>query len=179
MRSRSVGRGRGALRSLASIALGLAGAAGSTGCYSDSCADAYLCEVPPPEPSPCDGHPATALALDMCGVFVSAQGDDNSPGTKDAPVRTLQHAVGLAAHGRGDGQGPTRRVYACGGLFEEEIALPSGVDLWGGRLCDDGDDWSYMTGRSADRITRRPSLRQRGSRCGSSGETMRSSPGTT
>ncbi|WP_437996904.1 hypothetical protein WMF26_39155 [Sorangium sp. So ce185] len=143
MRSRSVGRGRGGLRSLASIALGLAGAAGSTGCYSDNCADAYLCEVPPPEPSPCDGHPATALALDMCGVFVSEQGDDESSGTKDAPVRTLQHAVGLAAHGRGNGQRPTRRVYACGGLFEEEIALPSGVDLWGGRLCDDGDDWSY------------------------------------
>ncbi|XXT15338.1 hypothetical protein WME94_34315 [Sorangium sp. So ce429] len=143
MRSRSVGRGRGGLRWLASIALGLAGAAGSTGCYSGNCADAHLCEVPPPEPSPCDGHPATALALDMCGVFVSEQGDDNSPGTKEAPVRTLQHAVGLAAHGRGNGQRPTRRVYACGGLFEEEIALPSGVDLWGGRLCDDGDDWSY------------------------------------
>ncbi|WP_438010379.1 hypothetical protein WME89_18100 [Sorangium sp. So ce321] len=143
MRSRSVGRGRGGLRWLASIALGLTGAAGSTGCYSGNCADAHLCEVPPPEPSPCDGHPATAVALDMCGVFVSEQGDDNSPGTKDAPVRTLQHAVGLAAHGRGNGQRPTRRVYACGGLFEEEIALPSGVDLWGGRLCDDGDDWSY------------------------------------
>ncbi|WP_437995668.1 hypothetical protein WMF26_31110 [Sorangium sp. So ce185] len=141
MRSRSVGRGRGGLRSLASIALGLAGAAGSTGCYSDNCADAYLCEVPPPEPSPCDGHPATALALDMCGVFVSEQGDDESSGTKDAPVRTLQHAVGLAASGRGRGEAPTRRVYACGGVFEEAISLPQGVDLWGGRLC--AGDWSY------------------------------------
>ncbi|AUX25495.1 hypothetical protein SOCEGT47_060420 [Sorangium cellulosum] len=141
MRSRSTGRG--VLRSLASIALGLAGAASNTGCYSESCADAYLCEVPPPEPSPCDGDPATAGALDLCGVFVSEEGDDNSPGTKDAPVRTLQHAIGLAASGRRRGEAPTRRVYACGGLFEEAITLPSGVDLWGSRRCDSGGDWSY------------------------------------
>ncbi len=70
------------------------------------------------------------------------QGDDNSPGTKDAPVKTLQHAIGLAAHGRSHDEEPTRRVYACGGEFAETITLPSGVDLWGGRRCD-GGDWSY------------------------------------
>ncbi|WP_437991949.1 hypothetical protein [Sorangium sp. So ce145] len=137
-----MGRSREVLRSLAPIALGLASAAGNTGCYSDSCADSYWCEVPPPEPSPCDGDPRTATALDMCGVFVSEQGDDSSPGTKGAPVRTLQHAIGLAAHVRRDGKAPTRRVYACGGLFEEAISLPQGVELWGGRLCA-GGDWSY------------------------------------
>nr|WP_231864392.1 hypothetical protein [Sorangium cellulosum] len=78
----------------------------------------------------------------MCGVFVSEEGDDNSPGTKDAPVRTLQRAIGLAAQVRRDGQAPTRRVYACSGLFKEAISLPQGVDLWGGRLCA-GGDWSY------------------------------------
>ncbi|HTN90866.1 MAG TPA: hypothetical protein VL242_44640 [Sorangium sp.] len=78
----------------------------------------------------------------MCGVFVSEHGDDNSPGTKDAPVRTLQHAIGLAAHGRSRGDEPTRRVYACGGAFKEAITLPSGVEFWGGRRCD-GGDWSY------------------------------------
>ncbi|XXT79655.1 hypothetical protein WME79_05085 [Sorangium sp. So ce726] len=57
-------------------------------------------------------------------------------------MKTLQHAIGLAAHGRSHGEEPTRRVYACGGSFEEKITLPSGVDLWGGRLCD-GGDWSY------------------------------------
>ncbi|MGK3967445.1 hypothetical protein WMF38_25135 [Sorangium sp. So ce118] len=82
------------------------------------------------------------MALDECGVFVSEQGDDNSPGTKDAPVKTLQHAIGLAAHGRSHDEEPTRRVYACGGEFAETISLPSGVDLWGGRRCD-GGDWSY------------------------------------
>ncbi|WP_437544845.1 hypothetical protein WME97_37105 [Sorangium sp. So ce367] len=142
MRSRSMGPRREVLRSLASVALGLAGAATNTGCYSDSCADSYWCEIPPPEPSPCDGDPKTAAALDMCGVFVSEQGDDNSHGTKDAPVRTLQHAIGLAAHGRSHGEKATRRVYACGGSFEEAVSLPQGVDIWGGRLCA-GGDWSY------------------------------------
>ncbi|XXU72605.1 hypothetical protein WMF41_38930 [Sorangium sp. So ce1151] len=75
-------------------------------------------------------------------MFVSEHGDDKSPGTKGAPVRTLQHAVGLAASGRGNGEAPTRRVYACGGDFKEAITLPSGVDLWGGRRCEAGE-WSY------------------------------------
>ncbi|XXY51979.1 hypothetical protein WME91_12630 [Sorangium sp. So ce269] len=100
--------------------------------------------APDPEhtPDPCAGEPGTAPALDKCGVFVSEQGDDNSAGTKRAPVKTLQHAIGLAARGRGHDEAPTRRVYACGGSFAEKITLPSGVDLWGGRLCD-GGDWSY------------------------------------
>ncbi|WP_437804393.1 hypothetical protein [Sorangium sp. So ce693] len=109
--------------------------------YRDDCWEVMEC-APAPEPTFCDGDPATTMALDECGVFVSEQGDDNSAGTKDAPVKTLQHAIGLAAYGRGHGEAATRRVYACGGSFEEKITLPSGVDLWGGRLCD-GGDWSY------------------------------------
>ncbi|WP_441293054.1 hypothetical protein ACSRUE_04020 [Sorangium sp. KYC3313] len=109
--------------------------------YRDDCWEVMEC-APAPEPTMCDGDPATTMALDECGVFVSEHGDDNSPGTKDAPVKTLQHAIGLAAHGRSHGEEPTRRVYACGGSFEEKITLPSGVDVWGGRLCD-GGDWSY------------------------------------
>ncbi|WP_437760952.1 hypothetical protein [Sorangium sp. So ce1389] len=144
MRAGSSDRGREVLRSLALMALGLAGAAGVCGCYSDSCAEGYLCEIPPPEPSPCDGDPATAPALDMCGVFVSEHGDDESPGTKGEPVKTLERAIRLAASSqRGDGKGLPRRVYACGGAFEEAITLPSGVDIWGARLCA-GGDWSYV-----------------------------------
>ncbi|WP_437738930.1 hypothetical protein [Sorangium sp. So ce1335] len=118
------------------------GAGGLSGCaYDDSCYDRRLCVTPPT--SLCGGDPTTAPALDECGVFVSASsGDDSNPGTKGAPVKTLQHAIGLAASGRGHGEAPTRRVYACGGDFEEKTTLPSGVDLWGGRLCD-GGDWSY------------------------------------
>ncbi|MGK4006804.1 hypothetical protein WMF31_29550 [Sorangium sp. So ce1036] len=143
MRRRANFRGRESLRALAAVALGLTGAVGTSGCYSESCGEVFLCESPPPQPSPCDGGPASAASLDECGVFVSEHGDDNDPGTKDAPVRTLQHAIGLAASGRGNGEAATRRVYACGGLFEEKITLPSGVDLWGSRHCDSGGDWSY------------------------------------
>ncbi|WP_236644123.1 hypothetical protein [Sorangium cellulosum] len=131
------------LGSLAPVALGLGGASGTSGCYSENCAEVFLCESPSPQPSPCDGDPATAPALDECGVFVSGHGDDKSPGTRAAPVKTLQYAVGLASSGRGDGQAATRRVYACGETFEEAISLPSGVDLWGGRGCEVGGDWSY------------------------------------
>ncbi|XXX76447.1 hypothetical protein WMF30_53245 [Sorangium sp. So ce134] len=131
-----------ALGSLSAVSAG-----GLSGCYyGDSCDDERICLSPPK--SLCDGHPATAPALDMCGVFVSELlGDDNNPGTKSAPVKTLQHAVGLAAHGRGDSEVPTRRVYACGDTFKETITLPSGVDLWGGRLCDGGElsyGWSAV-----------------------------------
>ncbi|WP_437664555.1 hypothetical protein [Sorangium sp. So ce1182] len=80
----------------------------------------------------------------MCGVFVSEDGDDESPGTKAEPVKTLQRAIRLAAGSqRGDGRGLPRRVYACGGAFKEAITLPSGVDIWGARLCA-GGDWSYV-----------------------------------
>ncbi|WP_438022398.1 hypothetical protein [Sorangium sp. So ce233] len=137
--------GRSAVTSVAALAVCVWGASTLTACaaYPDDCSAKLAC-APDPEPPPdlCAGEPGTAPALDKCGVFVSEQGDDNSAGTKRAPVRTLQHAIGLAAHGRGHGELPTRRVYACGGLFEEQITLPSGVDLWGGRLCD-GSDWSY------------------------------------
>lgn len=137
--------GRGAVRSVIALAVCLWGAGTLTACagYSDDCSEKLAC-APEPEPrlDPCAGEPSTAPALDKCGVFVSENGDDKHPGTKDAPVKTLQHAVGLAAHGRGHGEAATRRVYACGGRFEEALALPSGVDLWGGRRCEDGG-WSY------------------------------------
>ncbi|WP_437606800.1 hypothetical protein WMF20_38545 [Sorangium sp. So ce834] len=137
-------QGRRAARSAVAVAIWACGASTLAGCpYSDPCWEVEACAPDPePPPGPCEGAPETAPALDECGVFVSEGGDDDNPGTKGAPVRTLQHAIGLAARGRGNGEAPTRRVYACGGAFEEAIALPSGVDLWGGRLCD-GGEWSY------------------------------------
>ncbi|AUX31261.1 hypothetical protein SOCE836_033900 [Sorangium cellulosum] len=136
---------RSAVTSVAALAVCVWGTSTLTACaaYPEDCSAKLAC-APDPEPPPdlCAGEPGTAPALDKCGVFVSEQGDDNSAGTKRAPVRTLQHAIGLAAHGRSRGEAPTRRVYACGGLFAEAISLPQGVDLWGGRLCA-GGDWSY------------------------------------
>ncbi|XXX73310.1 hypothetical protein WMF30_37250 [Sorangium sp. So ce134] len=137
--------GRSAGVSVFAVVLCAWSASAATACrYSDACWEGLDCAPDPvPPPGPCEGEPGTAPALDECGVFVSPlSGDDRSPGTKDAPVKTLQHAIGLAARGRGDGETPTRRVYACGGSFEEAITLPSGIDLWGGRRCN-GGDWSY------------------------------------
>ncbi|XXT35673.1 hypothetical protein WMF45_11800 [Sorangium sp. So ce448] len=137
--------GRSARGSVFAVVLCAWSAGASTACrYSDACWEGLDCAPDPePPPDPCAGAPGTAPAVDDCGVFVSASsGDDRHPGTKDAPVKTLQRAIGLAAHGRGHREEPTRRVYACGGEFAETITLPSGVDLWGGRLCD-GGDWSY------------------------------------
>ncbi|WP_437719535.1 hypothetical protein WMF45_13580 [Sorangium sp. So ce448] len=137
--------GRSARASVFAVVLCAWSAGASTACrYSDACWEGLDCAPDPePPPDPCAGAPGTAPALDDCGVFVSASsGDDRHPGTKDAPVKTLQHAIGLAAHGRGHDEEPTRRVYACGGSFEEAITLPSGVDIWGARRCD-GGDWSY------------------------------------
>ncbi|WP_437692802.1 hypothetical protein [Sorangium sp. So ce176] len=136
--------GRRVATSVVALAIFMCGASTLTGCpYSDPCWEVEACEPDPvPPPGPCEGEPGTAPALDECGVFVSEHGDDDHPGTKDAPVKTLQHAIGLAAHGRAHGEAATRRVYACGGEFAETITLPSGVDLWGARLCD-GGDWSY------------------------------------
>ncbi|WP_165373073.1 hypothetical protein [Sorangium cellulosum] len=100
------------------------------------CTTTYSCEplpgeMPPVLPaSPCDGDPATSPAEDGCGVFVAWRGDDANDGTREAPVRTLQRAVEMAAE-----PGGTRRVYACAENFEEAVTLPSGVAIWGGRDC--------------------------------------------
>ncbi|XYH95852.1 DUF1565 domain-containing protein [Sorangium sp. So ce1128] len=111
-------------------------------CWEEQTCDEPSPPAPPPAASPCDGDPQGAPALDGCGVFVRADGDDRNPGTRKQPVKTLQRAIVLAAGGRSDGEAPTRRVYACGETFEEAVVLPSGVDLWGGRRCADGD-WSF------------------------------------
>ncbi|WP_437276839.1 hypothetical protein WME90_37140 [Sorangium sp. So ce375] len=111
-------------------------------CWEEQTCDEPSPPAPPPPASQCDGVPGEAPALDGCGVFVRADGDDRDPGTRKRPVRTLQRAIVLAASGRSDGEAPTRRVYACGETFEEAVVLPSGVDLWGGRRCADGD-WLF------------------------------------
>lgn len=70
---------------------------------------------------------------EQCGIFVSSwQGDDDAPGTRAKPVRTLQHAIDLASEGK-------RTVYACAELFEETVVLPPAMRIVGGLDCD--DDW--------------------------------------
>jgi hypothetical protein len=69
-------------------------------------------------------------------VFVAASGDDAAPGTKGAPVKTIQQAVALAQQ-----DGAARRVYACAEPLEGGIKVSGGVAIFGGLNCTDGWDW--------------------------------------
>src|SRR5690606_13326905 len=100
MRARESG---GVARSVIALAIWACGASTLTGCpYSDPCWEVETCgPAPEPPPDPCAGGPGAAPALDECGVFVDpSSGDDKFPGTKDAPVKTLQRGIELAASGR-------------------------------------------------------------------------------
>jgi hypothetical protein len=145
-------RCRRSWRSLAAAAACAAGAGAGVGCAPQGdCWELQACELPPePLPSPCDGDPATAPAVDGCGVFVSKSeaASDTNPGTRQRPFKTLQHAIDVAGNG-------VNRVYACAHRFEEEVTLTSGVDLWAGRDCEEGD-WSVRWPAQLTTITREP-----------------------
>ncbi|WP_437654761.1 hypothetical protein [Sorangium sp. So ce1182] len=127
------------VRRLGAIAaFSASGAGGLSGCtYAEECGDMRMCFAPPK--SPCDVlEPGVGPVVDECGVFVSAsaRGDGPGAGTRLEPFTSLQQGI-VEAQARG-----LHHVYACGETFEEEVTLISGVHLWGGRRCDDGD-WAY------------------------------------
>lgn len=71
--------------------------------------------------SNCDG---TDGKIERC-VFVSPTGDDGSPGTRFAPMKTIWAAVQTAAENGVD-------VCLGRGEWSEQVTLPSGVSLYGG-----------------------------------------------
>ncbi|MCY0998855.1 hypothetical protein OWM54_17075 [Myxococcus sp. MISCRS1] len=86
------------------------------------------------EDSDCDGVDGRASE----GLFVDPMtGDDvNGTGTRDAPLRTLGHALSLVR--QWDGGAPTR-VYLAGGEYQEgELTLDVPVSLHGGYAGRDG-----------------------------------------
>ncbi|WP_437950985.1 hypothetical protein WME98_09410 [Sorangium sp. So ce296] len=124
--------------SIAALTLLWAISFGAAGCYySEDCAETFSCEPPPASPPPCAGDPATTPAKEECGVFVARHGDDARAGTRQEPVRTLQHAVQKALL---EGK---PHVYACAEDFHEAVRLPSGVEIWGGRACE-REDWAFL-----------------------------------
>jgi hypothetical protein len=132
---------RSVRRLFAWAGLSAAGAGGLSGCaYPDDCRDERMCFPPPKAPSPsrCDGlEPSAGPVVDECGVFVRVQGEDAPDrGTRDAPFKTLQYAIGQA-------QSRTlHHVFACGERFNETVTLTSGIHVWGGRTCADGE-WAF------------------------------------
>lgn len=80
------------------------------------------------------------------GVFVSPAGMDSNPGTKDAPVATIGHALDLAVAADA---GVAKAVYACGAQYNENLVVGSsrdGVNVYGGFNCE---SWGYDSNMKA------------------------------
>ena len=101
---------------------------------SDVCHD-IICGVPvPPGCDPtADVQTASACVVDSYGVFVDAtNGNDGSPGTQKAPLKTVHAALG-ALTGK-------PRVYLCDGTYSEQVVIDGAVSLYGGFACG---TWTY------------------------------------
>lgn len=87
--------------------------------------------------SNCDGIDGDATDA----IFVEPDGLDGEPGTREAPVRTIQHAVELAtASGKSS-------VYLCNAEYAETVRLVGdSVSLYGGYDC--AHDWKRTTDRA-------------------------------
>jgi hypothetical protein len=85
-------------------------------------------------PPSCDPTQSTAAVADSCGLFVSPDGDDNNPGSKTKPLKTLGAAVTQG--------GP---IYACTGTspYTEVITVNKPVTIFGALDCG---SWAYQTG---------------------------------
>ncbi len=125
---------------LAATAALLGAALGSAGC-DRSCHANATCRRAAVES--CVEDPAQGEVRPDCGVWVSAStGDDAGDGTQVDPVQTLLRAIEIAT-----GSDGTRRVYACGGIYEEHVE-GAGVSVFGGFDCE-GGEWEY---RGKDRL---------------------------
>lgn len=80
----------------------------------------------------CDPRSNADPVDDRCGFFVSrAGGSDANDGTKGRPLQSLSEAVRRAGE-RG------AHVFACAETFEETVAVPAGVKIFGGLSCEQG-----------------------------------------
>ena len=65
-------------------------------------------------------------------IFVAKNGDDDAPGTREAPLLTIQAAL-QAAYESG-----MRDVYVASGVYSENVTLQEGIGLFGGYSADFG-----------------------------------------
>ncbi|MFO0587412.1 MAG: hypothetical protein U0441_07730 [Polyangiaceae bacterium] len=106
------------------------GATGGTGGTTDSGGTGGT-TTPPVS---CDPSVNAGPVAGDCGVFVSPAGDDANDGSMQSPLKTLTEAIARAALAN-------RRVYACAGLWNEVVAVPPGITMYGGLQCDSG--WAF------------------------------------
>jgi hypothetical protein len=80
---------------------------------------------------------------DACGVFVSAsKGSDASPGSKEAPVATIEQAVKIAGG---------RPVYLCAEKFTGPVTFAATAIVYGGLDC--ATDWKYVGSKTRTGIS--------------------------
>ncbi len=75
----------------------------------------------------CDGADGSVLT----SYYVAVDGDDSGPGSPTRPLRSISHAVELAASSLGTAS-PRADVYVATGTYTETIALRDGVFVHGG-----------------------------------------------
>ncbi|HXX66887.1 MAG TPA: hypothetical protein VEK07_06885, partial [Polyangiaceae bacterium] len=122
------------------------GEAGPTGDGGDAAA-------PPPDaqcdPS-LDPSVESCLVADTYGVFVSPDGGDANPGTREKPVRTIGQGIRVAVANVDAGTlaSPTR-VFVCQGTYDEQVTIGkvetegASIGLYGGFDCS---SWGYKGG---------------------------------
>jgi hypothetical protein len=90
----------------------------------------------------CDGIDGDASHA----VFVSTTGSDGAMGTMAAPVRSINHALALAAEKK-------FAVYVCNGTYAENVVVERGARLYGGYDC--ARDWVRVKDRAIVRTDAR------------------------
>ncbi|WP_156338997.1 PGRS family protein [Chondromyces crocatus] len=87
-----------------------------------------------------------------CGVFVSSsQGDDEGPGTREKPLKTLARAIVRAQEQDAGG-----RIYACGEEFQGPVTVPGGVTIFGSLDCAHGWTLTPNSSKTRTAIVARP-----------------------
>lgn len=84
------------------------------------------------------------LVHDDHSIFVAPSGRDEAAGTMDAPVRSIAHAIQLAA-------ATQRRVILCDATYAEAVTLTASAQLHGGFACPGTDEaaaWSRTEGHA-------------------------------
>ena len=86
-------------------------------------------DAPPTDPCATPTNPPDPKCLDdSTTLFVSPTGSDTNPGTKAAPLQTVNAAVNAATNDK-------KRVYVCEGTYAENVKIGKTLALIGGINC--------------------------------------------
>lgn len=86
-----------------------------------------------PKAPPVGGPADTSELTNELGVFVANTGSRTAAGTRERPIDTIQAAIDLAKR-------VGKRVYVCGGTYEEAITVVDSISIIGGLDCT-ANEW--------------------------------------